>query len=105
MNSYKEHFPTPSQKMPGTGHNMVAASHPLAVQAGLGALRDGGNAVERRAVAARKESEKTAEERRRLLYVANMQSAARIWISSNGNQRQVEELLAAWIPVDEQPDL
>ena len=46
MTSYQEHFPSPSQKMPGTGENMVAASHPLAVQAGLQVMREGGNAID-----------------------------------------------------------
>ena len=50
-------------------------------------------------------AEKTAEQRRRELYVANMQLAAQIWSRPDGTQRQIEELLAAWIPVDEQPDL
>ena len=67
--------------------------------------RDRALKAERGAVAAESEAKRIAEERRRLLYVANMQSAARIWNSSNGNHRQVEDLLAAWIPVDEQPDL
>ena len=50
-------------------------------------------------------AEKTAEQRRRELYVSNMQLASQLWNSPGGNQRQIEELLAAWIPVNEQPDL
>ena len=38
--------------------------------------------------------------------MANMQLADQIWISPTGNQREIDELLAAWIPVDdEQEDL
>ena len=48
---------------------------------------------------------KTAEQRLRELYVADMQLAAQIWNRPDGNQRQIEELLAAWIPVDGQPDI
>ena len=64
-------------------------------------------AVEARNVAedAKLDAEKTAEQRRRELYVANMQLAAQIWNRPDGNQREIEELLAAWIPVDDQPDL
>ena len=54
---------------------------------------------------AKRDVEKTAEQRRHELYVANMQLAAQIWNRPNGNQRQIEELLAAWIPVDGQPDV
>ena len=54
---------------------------------------------------AKRDVETTAERRRRELYVANMQLAAQIWNRPDGNQRQIEELLAAWIPVDDQPDL
>ena len=50
-------------------------------------------------------AEKTSEQRRRELYVANIQLAAQIWSRPDGNQRQIEDLLAAWVPVDEQPDL
>ena len=38
--------PYPSARSPIFARNMVAASHPLAVEAGLRALRDGGNAVD-----------------------------------------------------------
>ena len=48
--------------------------------------------------------ERTSTQRRRELYVANMQLAAQIWSRPGGNQREIEELLAAWIPVDEQED-
>jgi len=56
---------------------------------------------EKMAVNARNLSDRTAEERRRLLYVANMQLADQIWIRPDGNPRQIEELLATWIPVDD----
>jgi gamma-glutamyltranspeptidase / glutathione hydrolase len=39
-------FPYPSQRMPVIARNVVATSQPLAVAAGLDALRDGGNAVD-----------------------------------------------------------
>lgn len=46
MSSISDQFPYPSQRMPAMGRNMVATSQPLAVQAGLEALRHGGNAVD-----------------------------------------------------------
>ena len=65
-----------------------------------------------KAVAARKVAddskllaEKTAEERRRELYAANMQLADQLWNSPNGDLKKIEELLAAWIPVDGSADL
>ncbi len=39
-------FPYPSQRMPIMAENIVASSQPLAVQAGLAALKKGGNAVD-----------------------------------------------------------
>lgn len=39
-------FPYPSQRMPVMARNIVAGSQPLAVQAGVEALREGGNAVD-----------------------------------------------------------
>lgn len=39
-------FPYGSQRMPVMARNMVASSQPLAVQAGVRALQDGGNAVD-----------------------------------------------------------
>ncbi len=46
MSSFKQQFPWPSQRMPAVGRNMVATSHPLAAQAGLQAIKRGGNAVD-----------------------------------------------------------
>ena len=65
------------------------------------------NAIDAKEVAedAKRDAETSAEQRRRELYVANMQLAAQIWNRPDGNQREIEELLAAWIPVDDQPDL
>src|SRR4051812_30289279 len=39
-------FPYPSQRMPVFARNVVATTQPLAVQAGLHMLRQGGNAVD-----------------------------------------------------------
>ncbi len=39
-------FPYPSRRMPVLARNVVATSQPLAAQAGLAILRDGGNAVD-----------------------------------------------------------
>ena len=46
MSVITEQFPFPSQRMPAMARNMVSTSQPLAVQAGLQAMRDGGNAVD-----------------------------------------------------------
>ena len=46
MNSFKQQFPWPSQRMPAMGRNLVATSQPLAAQAGLQAIKRGGNAVD-----------------------------------------------------------
>ena len=56
------------------------------------------------AAAARDEAEAIAKERRRLLYSANMQLADQLWNSPNGDLKKIEELLTAWIPVDESDD-
>ena len=39
-------LPYPGSRMPLMAKNVVATSQPLAVQAGIAALRDGGNAVD-----------------------------------------------------------
>ena len=69
-------------------------------------------AFARDAEQAKREVEQTSENllqesqrRRRELYVSSMQLASQIWSRSDGSQREIEELLAAWIPVDDQPDL
>lgn len=46
MNLFSYNFPYASRRMPVVARNMVATSQPLAVQAGLQALHDGGNAVD-----------------------------------------------------------
>ena len=46
MTHFDWSFPYPSQRMPVLARNVVATSQPLAAQAGLQMLRDGGNAVD-----------------------------------------------------------
>jgi len=46
LSNYHWDFPYPSQRMPVFARNMVAASQPLAAQAGLEILRKGGNAAD-----------------------------------------------------------
>ena len=46
MSTFKQQFPYTSQRMPVMAKNMVASSQSLAVQAGVNALRQGGNAVD-----------------------------------------------------------
>ena len=41
-------FPYPSQRMPVLARNVVATSQPLAAEAGLNAMRRGGNAMDLR---------------------------------------------------------
>ena len=46
MSSLDFSLPYPGARMPLMAKNVVATSQPLAVQAGIAALRDGGNAVD-----------------------------------------------------------
>jgi gamma-glutamyltranspeptidase/glutathione hydrolase len=46
MNKYPQDFPYRARRMPVMAKNMVASSQPLAVQAGVDMLRQGGNAVD-----------------------------------------------------------
>ena len=57
----------------------------------------------RLAVAAKDQAKRTAEERRRLLYAADMALAAQLWESPNGDLKRINELLSKWIPSDESP--
>ena len=43
---FQQQFPYASQRMPVMARNMVASSQPLAVQAGLSMMQQGGNAVD-----------------------------------------------------------
>ena len=54
---------------------------------------------------AQKQAESIAARNRRLLYASNMLAADQISQAIYGGQQKVEELLAAWIPTDSQPDL
>ena len=49
---------------------------------------------------AKSDAERTSEQRRRELYATNMKLADELWNSSYGRTREIEQLLAAWIPVD-----
>ena len=46
MKNLSYDFPYPSQRMPVMAKNIVATSQPLAAQAGLAMLQQGGNAVD-----------------------------------------------------------
>ena len=90
-----------------TAEAAAVASEQTAVDARRLAVASERKAVasEKKAIAARDREKRTAELRRRELYVSNMQLAAQLWDRPDGNQRQVEKLLAAWIPTDDQDDL
>lgn len=57
------------------------------------------------AITAKQQEEAIAEQRRRELYAANMQLADQLYNGQNGEQKRIEELLASWIPIDDQEDL
>ena len=70
------------------------------------------NAAKRQAVAAKNAAEdaernvnQIADERRRLLYLANMQLADQLYRSADGDLRSIEALLTAWVPTDDVHDL
>ena len=50
-------------------------------------------------------AQQTTEERRRMVYVANMQLADQQWHSPTGTPRAIDKLLTAWIPTDGSDDL
>ena len=53
------------------------------------------------AVTQRRRADGEAMLKRRQLYAANMQLADRIWSGPRGNQREVAQLLEAWVPKDD----
>ena len=63
-------------------------------------------ALDEKAIAeeAKLREEKLAKQRRRELYAANMQLADQLYNGQNGEQNRIEQLLAAWIPVDDQEE-
>ncbi|MEO1618315.1 MAG: protein kinase, partial [Planctomycetota bacterium] len=46
-----------------------------------------------------------AKQRRRELYASDMQLADQLYRGQNGEQNRIEQILASWIPVDDQEDL
>ena len=61
--------------------------------------------AEQEAIKAKEQEEAIAKRRRRELYAANMQLADQLYNDQNGEQKRIEELLASWIPIDDQEDL
>lgn len=49
--------------------------------------------------------EAIARKRRRELYAADMQLADQLYRGQNGEQKRIREILASWIPIDDQEDL
>ena len=49
--------------------------------------------------------EAVARQRRRELYASDMQLADQLYRGQNGEQKRIREILASWIPIDEQEDL
>ena len=62
------------------------------------------DAARQDATVSRDKAHRMAEERRHLLYAANMQLANQLWNSGNGTPKQVNELLNAWIPTSGERD-
>ncbi|MEO1528123.1 MAG: protein kinase [Planctomycetota bacterium] len=65
------------------------------------------NALDEKAIAeeAKLREEKLAKQRRRELYAASMQLADQLYHEQNTELRRIDEILASWIPVDDQEDL
>lgn len=60
----------------------------------------------REAVAkAKQQQEQLAKQRRRELYASDMQLADQLYRGQNGEQKRIREILASWIPIDDQEDL
>ena len=63
------------------------------------------NDAKQEAILFREKADQSSEERRRLLYAANMQLADQLWHSQSGTPVQIQKLLTEWIPTDDQADL
>ena len=75
----------------------IAAEH--SEQQALAAERNA-NRARQKAVKSEQQSKQAAEERRRLLYAANMQLADQLWNGHHGNAQEIHNLLVNWIPFD-----
>jgi serine/threonine protein kinase/WD40 repeat protein len=51
------------------------------------------------------QQQEIARQRRRELYASDMQLADQLYKGQNGEQKRIEQILASWIPVDDQEDL
>ena len=60
--------------------------------------------AQREAEDAERNKEAIARQRRRELYAANMQLADQLYQGQNGEQLRIQQLLAAWIPLDDQEE-
>ncbi|MEO1525494.1 MAG: hypothetical protein AAFX06_08655, partial [Planctomycetota bacterium] len=65
------------------------------------------NAIKEKTIAeeATRREEAIAKQRRRELYAADMQLADQLYRGQNGEQKRIREILASWIPIDDQEDL
>ena len=93
-----------SQKQ--TNAARISAQNALAAEQEALVEKQRATDANRKADKLRAAAETVSEERRRLLYVSNMQSADHLWHSQSGTPYQIQKLLADWIPTDDdQQDL